>query len=308
MTLAQISMVAGVGVVCVGWCLVRAFRLGPPSVAVTYRRLYRVRLSATTEASTSGAPAWDRWLAALGERVAASTVGERFEERRRFALRSAGVTIPALAARTITAAIVGVVAALVALCGVLVAGARVPVWLLAVGPVFVGVLTGWYQLATVVARCERRHRELRGGVAAYVQLVAVCMTTRRSMNEAVAYAADVGVGLAFETIADAVHAAPQMGVRTWEALDAVGAEYGCRELEDLASSVGHVARIGVGVDTTVAAVAGRMRQVALDDMERVADRQTSTMFGPTMLFVFGVVTFLAYPLAVRVLDAFATTA
>jgi hypothetical protein len=98
-----------------------------------------------------------------------------------------------------------------------------------------------------------------------------------------------------------------MGVRTWEALDAVGAEYGCRELQDLASSVGHVARVGVGVDTTVAAVAGRMRQVALDDMERVADRQTSTMFGPTMLFVVGVVTFLAFPLAVRILDAFATT-
>ena len=160
----------------------------------------------------------------------------------------------------------------------------------------------------MLAVCERRHREFRAGVATYVQLVSVCMTTRRSMSEAVSYAADVGVGPAFETIAAAVHAAPQMGIRVWEALDSVGAEYGCRELQDLASSVGHVSRIGVGVEATVTAVATRMRQVALDDMQRTADRQTSTMFGPTMVFVLGVVAFLAYPLAVRVLDAFSTSA
>ena len=62
------------------------------------------------------------------------------------------------------------------------------------------------------------------------------------------------------------------------------------------------------IEATVTAVATRMRQVALDDMQRTADRQTSTMFGPTMVFVLGVVAFLAYPLAVRVLDAFSTSA
>ena len=45
----------------------------------------------------------------------------------------------------------------------------------------------------------------------------------------------------------------------------------------------------------------------MDDMQRSADRQTSTMFGPTPLFVAGVVAFLGYPLIVRVFDAFSTT-
>lgn len=306
MTLAQLALAAGTVVVVGTWCLRRAFVFGPTSVSETYRRLYRTRPAGAVEAATP--PFFlEKLLAGAADRVAASPAADRFEARRRFALRAAGVTIPALAARVLTTAIVGFVAALVALCGILLAGVSVTVPVVAVGPMVVGALAGWYQLATVVATCERRYREFRSGVGAYVQLVAVCMTTRRSMNEAVAYAADIGEGAAFETIAGAVHAAPQMGVRTWEALDAVGAEYGCRELQDLASSVGHVARIGVGVDTTVAAVAGRMRQVALDDMERVADRQTSTMFVPTMLFVVGVVTFLAFPLAVRILDAFATT-
>lgn len=307
MTLAQLALAAGIVVVFGAWCLRRAFQFGPQSISVTYRRLYRTRPTVAVESST---PRFfvERWLAGPADRIAASPAADRFEARRRFALRVADVTIPALTARVLTTAIVGLIATLVALCGVVLAGVSVPLPLFAVGPVVVGVFAGWYQIASVVATCERRYREFRSGVGAYVQLVAVCMTTRRSMNEAVAYAADIGDGPAFETIAGAVHAAPQMGVRTWEALDAVGAEYGCRELQDLASSVGHVARIGVGVDTTVAAVAGRMRQVALDDMERVADRQTSTMFGPTMLFVVGVVTFLAFPLAVRILDAFATTA
>lgn len=304
MTLSQMALVAGVGIVVTGWCVRQAFRFGPAPIADVYRRLYRITPSAV--ASSSGGAAWDRWSTTLGDRIAQSTTGERFEARRRYALRAAGVTVPALAARAVTASVIGLAASLVSLCGILVAGTAVPVWLIAVGPVVVGALAGWYQLASVVSVCERRYREFRSGVAAYVQLVAVCLTTRRSMNESVTYAAEIGVGPAFWTIADAVHAAPQMGVRVWEALDAVGAEYGCRELQDLASSVGHVARIGVGVDTTVGAVASRMRQVSLDDMERIADRQTSTMFGPTMLFVVGVVSFLAYPLAIRVLDAFAT--
>jgi Flp pilus assembly protein TadB len=249
--------------------------------------------------------AWERWLAAGGTRIAATGVAERFESRRRHALRAADVSIAALATRTLWVTIVAALTTLVSLT-VATTATVVPPWLLAAGPPAVAGLAGWYQVSTVLAACERRYREFRAGVATYVQLVSVCMTTRRSMSEAVTYAADVGVGPAFETIAAAVHAAPQMGIRVWEALDSVGAEYGCREMQDLASSVGHVSRIGVGVETTVAAVATRMRQVALDDMQRTADRQTSTMFGPTMVFVLGVVAFLTYPLAVRVLDAFST--
>ena len=217
------------------------------------------------------------------------------------------MSLPLLVTRTIAAAVIGFIAGLVATLVPVLLGVQVPLPVLLVAPLGLAVLSGWYQLSAVVSVAERRYRVFRAGVAAYVQLVAVCMTTRRSMTEAITYAADVGTGPAFETISAAVHAAPQMGIRVWEAIDSVGVEYDCRELQDLASSVGHVARIGVGVETTVTAVATRMRQVALDDMQRTADRQTSTMFGPTLLFVMGVVAFLGYPLVIRVLDAFSTT-
>jgi hypothetical protein len=305
MTVTQIAVACGVAVVVALWCARYAFSFAPPSLSVTYRRLYSQRSTPTPV--RAGALVWERWFADVGVQVASSSMGARFEARRRFVLRAAGVTVAALAARVFTVGVVAAVVSLVAMVVPAALGARVPVWLVVVAPLAVGVLAGWYQLSSVLTVCTRRYRAFRAGVAAYIQLVSVCMTTRRSMTEAVTYAADVGVGPGFETISAAVHAAPQMGVRVWEALDAVGAEYDCRELQDLAASVGHVARIGVGVEATVTAVATRMRQVALDDMQRTADRQTSTMFGPTILFVLGVVAFLAYPLAVRVLAAFAST-
>ena len=189
----------------------------------------------------------------------------------------------------------------------MLASSALPWWLAVVAPFAVAALAGWYQYTAIMATLARRYSEFRAGVAAYVALVSVCLTTRRSAAEAVTYAADIGTGPAFAAIAGAVHAAPQMGLQAWEALDGVGAAYGARELEDLATSIANVAAIGVGVESTVAAVAARMRQVGLDDMQRQADRQTAAMFGPTILFVLGTVAFLAYPLAQRVLDAFTTT-
>jgi hypothetical protein len=303
-TLTQLALVAGVATVLAGWCLRRALQFGPATVAATYRRLYSTRVST---GSTVTGSRWDRSFVRLGTRLANSEICQRVEARHRYAFRAGGVSVPLLATRVVSAAVLGFVTGLVVVLLPTMTGTPVAWPIVTVAPFGVAALMGWYQLSTVIAVADRRYRAFRAGVAAYVQLVAVCMTTRRSMTEAISYAAEIGTGPAFDTIAAAVHAAPQMGIRVWEALDSVGVEYDCRELQDLASSVGHVARIGVGVETTVTAVATRMRQVALDDMQRSADRQTSTMFGPTLLFVAGVVAFLGYPLIIRVFDAFSTT-
>jgi hypothetical protein len=302
MTLTQLALAAGLIVVLAGWCLRHAFRFGPPPISATYRRLYSTRAPITPTPEKGWG--WEKPFAGLGKKIANSGFGERFEARRRFSLRAANVSVGALATRVLTVSAVAFVLAIILTTIPLSVGVRTPLWLTVLGPFAVAGFTGLYQLQTVMAVAAKRYREFRSGVAAYIGLVSVCMTTRRSMTEAVTYAADIGVGPAFEAISAAVHAAPQMGIRVWEALDAVGAEYDCRELQDLASSVGHVSRIGVGVETTVTAVATRMRQVALDDMQRTADRQTATMFGPTILFVLGTVAFLAYPLTVRILGAF----
>lgn len=303
MTLVQIAFVAGITAVLTGWCLYRAFATTTPSVASVYRKMY----GNPFEAGPAATSRWERPTLALGHALAKTSVAERFAAAKRSELRVADVTVTAIATRVVTAALVGFVAAVAATTLPVVAGAEFPVWMLLAAPFVIGSATGWYQFATITVSLSNRYADFRSGVGAYIALVSVCLTTRRSATEAVTYAADVGSGRAFDVIAAAVHAAPMMGLQAWEALDAVGAMYGARELEDLATSIGNVASIGVGVESTVVAVAARMRQVGLDDMQRQADRQTASMFAPTMLFVLGTVAFLAYPLAQRVLDAFTTT-
>jgi hypothetical protein len=303
MTILQVAFIAGITAVLTGWCLLRAFAASAPSVAAVYRKMYGNPLQARPAPSTR----WERPSAAVGHVLAGTSVAERFATSKRFELRVADVTVATIATRIVSAALVGFVAGVVATALPVMAGSSIPPWMLVTAPFVIAAATGWYQYTTIVASLTNRYADFRAGIAAYISLVSVCLTTRRSATEAVTYAADVGSGRAFEVIAASVHAAPLMGLQAWEALDAVGATYGARELEDLATSIGNVASIGVGVESTVVAVAARMRQVGLDDMQRKADRQTSAMFAPTMLFVLGTVAFLAYPLAMRVLDAFSST-
>ncbi len=304
MTLTQISVLIGVCTVAAAWCVTRAFASPTKSVAATYRRLY----------AEHQAPAWNSeptapWTALfnrLAAAYAATTSGERFELRRRYALRAARINVTQIVARAITTAVVVFVVVAVALT-IAATTITMPLWMLIIAAPGAGCVAGWYQASSLVAHAEAKYRQFRIEAGAYVSLVAVCMTTQRTAAESITYSAEIGSGAAFQTINDAVRAAPQMGVRVWEAVEAVGVEYGCRELEDLASSIAHVSGIGVGVESTVTAIATRMRQIALDDMQVTADKRTSAMFGPTMMFVAGVVAFLAYPLAVRVLDALATS-
>lgn len=303
MTLTQLSLVVGASVVAAIFCVTRAFATSTRSVSATYRRLY-TQHHAPTSTNEPASP-WATLINRLAAAYATSTSGERLEARRRYALRAAHISVTQIVARAITTTIV-VFAVTTATIVIASATATMPAWSLITAPL-AALVAGWYQATALVAHAEAKYRQFRIEAGAYVSLVAVCMTTQRTAAESITYSAEIGTGHAFETINAAVRAAPQMGVRVWEAVEAVGVEYGCRELEDLASSIAHVSGIGVAVESTVTAIATRMRQIALDDMQNTADKRTSAMFGPTMMFVAGVVAFLAYPLAVRVLDALGTS-
>ena len=56
--------------------------------------------------------------------------------------------------------------------------------------------------------------------------------------------------------------------------------------------------------TSSAMVASAMRDKALDELEREADRANANLSGPTIGFVVSTIVFLAYPLAQRISDAF----
>ena len=137
-----------------------------------------------------------------------------------------------------------------------------------------------------------------------MQLVAVGLTTDQSVEEAIRFAVGVGGGPAMAQLRNGLLTAPQRGIAVWEALDLLGRDHHQRELCELAASIERQGTQGVSITDTVTTLAATMRTKALDDLEREADRANANLSGPTISFVVTTVVFLAYPLAIRISEAF----
>jgi Flp pilus assembly protein TadB len=164
-----------------------------------------------------------------------------------------------------------------------------------------GAFVMWSDTSSLVAR---RRREFRRTVTDFVQLVAVGLTTDQSVEEAVQFALGVGDSDLFELLHDELATAPLRGVPLWEALDQLGRTFDQRELCEFAGSIERQGTQGVSITDTVNSLATAMRAKALDELERDADRANANLSGPTIGFVVATMVFLAFPLAVRIGEAF----
>lgn len=176
-------------------------------------------------------------------------------------------------------------------------------WLFAI-PGLAAVAAGWVTLDDIRSRIDRQSRALQRAANELVQLVAIGLTTDQSVEEAIRFALDVGSSEAFDMLRNGVLSAPQRGLPVWEALHELGVTYGIRELVDLAGSVERQGLHGVSIAETVGSLAASMRAASLDRLEREADQANANLAGPTVGFVVATVVFLAYPLAVRINEAF----
>jgi Flp pilus assembly protein TadB len=219
-------------------------------------------------------------------------------------LRHIGSSPQAVASRLVLAAVLGTMTVVLTTASLMAIGrlAPSPVWLLAaplVGLTLAGVI--WHD---VLGRIERHRRAFHQATNDFVQLVAVGLTTDQSVEEAIRFAVDVGEGPAMAELRTALVTAPQRGLTLWEALDHLGRDQQQRELCELAASIERQGTQGVSITDTVATLATTMRAKALDDLEREADRANANLSGPTISFVVTTVVFLAYPLAIRISEAF----
>ncbi len=298
MTRTQVATLAGAVVVVAGLLAHRALRPSPPSIASLRARYFGTR-GAPVAGTTSGS-----LRQRLSVALASGELGLRLESRFGADLRAAGLTVPDVVSRAVAAVLVAAMTALAVVGALVATGSVTPTPLLfALVP-----LAAALGAASVAADVRSRSRTARGGLrqaaADFVQLVAVSLTTSRSVEESVEFASRAGDGAGFDVIRHAVTSAPQMGVTTWEALEVVGRTYDVPELRDLAASIERQASVGASVEQTVSTLAASMRAKALDELERAADRANSNLSGPTIGFVVGMVLLLAYPLAVRVAAAF----
>ncbi|MEZ5224263.1 MAG: hypothetical protein R2743_22445 [Ilumatobacteraceae bacterium] len=219
-------------------------------------------------------------------------------------LALAGTTPHDVATRTVVAAIA---LAFVALCGIgtLMSTGALPAspWWAAV-VLAAGAAGAVVMIGDVRTKVHEARRAFRRASTDFVQLVAVGLTTDQSVEAAVAFALDVGDSEMFALLRDEIERAPMRGVPLWEAIDRIGRTHQQRELCEFAGSIERQGTQGVSITDTVHSLATAMRAKGLDELERDADRANANLSGPTIGFVVATVVFLAYPLAVRIGEAF----
>jgi len=275
---------------------VHGARRSPRSLAAVRARMYGP--SAPGAGTVGGAPA------RLFEAVAIGPVGGSIDRRFGVGLNVVGWSAADVVSRVLVGAALGMFTVVFSVAALTAAGLLPlsPLWLVVAA--LVAGMAAWVMWSDVDTRIQRRRRELRQAANDLVQLVAVGLTTDQSVEEAVRFALAVGSSEAFDLVRRELDAAPQRGIPLWEALDSMGRAYGIRELSEFGASIERQGLHGVSIAETVATLAATMRATALDELERDADKANANLAGPTIGFVVATIVFLAYPLALRVGEAF----
>ena len=150
----------------------------------------------------------------------------------------------------------------------------------------------------------RRRADLHRVVNDFVQLLAVALTTNRSVEDALTFAADAGDGFGFDLLRQTIDTAQPMGLTVWDALAAMADTYDLDQLRGLATSLQRQAGVGVSVAATIRTEAKAMRSRQLAELTDRADKANANLSLPTMGMVFGMVLFLAYPVMQQISEAF----
>lgn len=279
------------------YALIRAFRR--PRLTL---RAVRARVEPTAPVRTMrGGSVATR----VGRTLAPGPLGRAIDERLGRSLRLAGLTVPQLLGQIVTAAFVSSLSMAMLVSFLVTTRTVSPSPLLGVLTISVVVLFTWRVIADARARAVRRHRALRRVVNDFVQLLAIALTTNRSVEDSISFAADAGEGEGFDLLRQTVSTAQPMGISVWDALTAMAITYDLPELRALTTSLQRQAGVGVSVAATIRTEAKSLRDKQLSDLKDRADKANSNLSLPTMGMVFGMVLFLAYPIMRQIAEAFA---
>jgi Flp pilus assembly protein TadB len=296
MNTTTIAVACGALFLVGAFAIVRAFRPAPLT-------LRAVRARVATQRPVPPARAGSR-ANRLGIGLAGGPLGRIVDERLGRAMRLSGYTVPTVIGQTILTAAVTALAMTLAVATLIAAGfvsASLWIWLLV--PLVTALFT-WRVIADVRARAIRRHSELQRVMNDFVQLLAVALTTNRSVEDAISFAADAGDGYGFDLLRQTINTAQPMGITVWDALNSMADTYDLPEMRGLTTSLQRQAGVGVSVAATIRTEAKAMRAKQLVELTDRADKANANLSLPTMGMVFGMVLFLAYPIMQQIADAF----
>lgn len=155
---------------------------------------------------------------------------------------------------------------------------------------------------TIRSEAERRRREFRHALAAYLDLVVIVVAGGGGTESALHDAADAGSGWPFSAIRRALGTAQLRGATPWDALRDLGDDLGVTELVELAAGVSLAGEQGARVRASLTAKATSMREQQLTEAEAQAQAATERMSVPVVLLLFGFLAFILYPALQFVLE------
>jgi len=152
-------------------------------------------------------------------------------------------------------------------------------------------------------RVDRRRRDFRHAIGAFLDLVAMNLAGGRGVPEALTSASEIGTGWAMWRIRDALTSARIIGQTPWQALGALGEEVRIDELRDLSAALSLVAEDGAKVRESLATRAASLRRRELAELQGQAGERSQSMLVAQMLLAGAFLIFLIYP-AVRAMLGF----
>jgi tight adherence protein C len=151
------------------------------------------------------------------------------------------------------------------------------------------------------AEAEARRRDFRHALSSFLDLVVIALAGGGGVETALADAASIGQGWAFDELRRTLDQARLARETPWTALERLGAELGVGELGELAASVGLAGSEGAKVRASLAARAASLRTHQLADAEATAQSATERMSLPVVLLFAGFLGFVGFPAIERVL-------
>ena len=221
----------------------------------------------------------------------------------RASLALAGKSFESYLATKLLLAVFGLLFPLVALALIGLAGVRLPFLMPVWAGLFFALLFFFLPDLELKQTVDKRRRDFRHAIGAFLDLVALNLAGGRGVPEALMAASQVGGGWAMWRIRDALANARIVGQTPWQALGALGEEVRIDELRDLAAALSLVAEDGAKVRESLVTRAASLRRRELADLQGQAGERSQSMLVAQMLLAAAFLIFLIYP-AVRVMLGF----
>jgi hypothetical protein len=206
-----------------------------------------------------------------------------------------GKSFESYLATKILLAVFGLLFTPILLAGAAAAGFHVsfviPVW----AGLVLGVAFFFLPDLEVRQKVEKRRRDFRHAIGAFLDLVAMNLSGGRGVPEALMAASEIGTGWAMWRIRDALVNARITGQTPWQALGVLGEEVRIDELRDLSAALSLVAEDGAKVRESLTTRAVSLRRRELADLQGEAGERSQSMLVAQMLLCAAFLVFLAYP-------------